>query len=540
MKILVSGGTGYIGSHTVIQLVQAGHDVVIVDNFSNSQPTVLGRLEALTGTSLPMHSFDLRDYDKTEHLFAAEGFDAVIHFAGFKAVGESVEKPLDYYENNLGSTFSLVRAMQRYDVDKLVFSSSATVYGTDQAGATEDRRTFATNPYGWTKVMQEQILSDVALAAPHMRFALLRYFNPVGAHASGTIGEDPSETPNNLMPYIAQVAVGRRDKLSVFGDDYDTPDGTGVRDYIHVEDLAAGHIAALEKLDDDRRAGQRLEPRLRPRHQRARAAARLREGRRARAALRGRRPAAPATSRRRTPTRPRPTPSSAGAPPAVGRGDVRRHLALAVAEPRGLHQLMLATLGLSVATALLASGPLAGATVVLDPGHQLGNANFPAEINRPVPAGGFTKPCNSTGTATDGGLSRGDLRLAGLAAPAGASWSTSVRTVVMTRTSNRADRWGPCVDVRGRAGNRIRADLKVSIHGDGLVRRRRPRLPRHRARRRGPAGPTTSPDPRWTWLGPSRRGLVRSGVPVANYIAGGDGSTSAPTSARSTSPTCRP
>ena len=248
MKILVSGGTGYIGSHTAIQLVQAGHDVVIVDNFSNSQPTVLGRLEALTGTALPMHSFDLRDYDKTEHLFAAEGFDAVIHFAGFKAVGESVEKPLDYYENNIGSTFSLVRAMQRYDVDKLVFSSSATVYGTDQAGATEDRRTFATNPYGWTKVMQEQILTDVALAAPHMRVALLRYFNPVGAHVSGTIGEDPSETPNNLMPYIAQVAVGRRDKLSIFGDDYDTPDGTGVRDYIHVEDLAAGHIAALEKL----------------------------------------------------------------------------------------------------------------------------------------------------------------------------------------------------------------------------------------------------------------------------------------------------
>lgn len=248
MKILVSGGTGYIGSHTVIQLVQAGHDVVIVDNFSNSRPMVLGRLEALTGTSLAMHSFDLRDYDKTEHLFAAEGFDAVIHFAGFKAVGESVEKPLDYYENNLGSTFSLVRAMQKYDVDKLVFSSSATVYGTDQAGATEDRPTFATNPYGWTKVMQEQILTDVATAAPQMRIALLRYFNPVGAHVSGTIGEDPSETPNNLMPYLAQVAVGRRDRLSVFGDDYDTPDGTGVRDYIHVEDLAAGHVAALEAL----------------------------------------------------------------------------------------------------------------------------------------------------------------------------------------------------------------------------------------------------------------------------------------------------
>ena len=248
MKILVSGGAGYIGSHTVIQLVAAGHDVVIVDNFSNANPTVLGRMESLTGTSLPTHSFDLCDYDKTEHLFAAEGFDAVIHFAGYKAVGESVEKPLDYYENNLGSTFSLVRAMQRHDVDKLVFSSSATVYGTDQAGATEDRRTFATNPYGWTKVMQEQILRDIAVAAPKMRFALLRYFNPVGAHESGTIGEDPSGQPNNLMPFIAQVAVGKLEKLRVFGDDYDTVDGTGVRDYIHVEDLAAGHVAALEAL----------------------------------------------------------------------------------------------------------------------------------------------------------------------------------------------------------------------------------------------------------------------------------------------------
>ncbi len=248
MKILVSGGAGYIGSHTVIQLVAVGHDVVIVDNFSNSRPTVLGRLEALTGTHLPVHAFDLRDYDKTEHLFASENFDAVIHFAGHKAVGESVEQPLEYYENNLVSTFSLVRAMQRHDVDKLVFSSSATVYGTDQAGATEDRPTSATNPYGWTKVMQEQVLRDIAHAEPRMRFALLRYFNPVGAHLSGTIGEDPSDTPNNLMPFIAQVAVGRREKLSVYGDDYDTPDGTCIRDYIHVEDLAAGHVAALEAL----------------------------------------------------------------------------------------------------------------------------------------------------------------------------------------------------------------------------------------------------------------------------------------------------
>ncbi len=248
MKVLVSGGAGYIGSHTVVRLVEAGHDVVIVDDFSNAVPAVIGRLESLTGRSLPTHAFDLCDVDKTEHLFAVEGFDAVIHFAGFKAVGESVEKPLEYYENNLGSTFSLVRAMQRHHVPIMVFSSSATVYGTDQAGATEDRPTFATNPYGWTKVMQEQVLRDVAAAHPEMRFALLRYFNPVGAHPSGTIGEDPSETPNNLMPYIAQVAVGRREKLMVFGDDYDTPDGTGVRDYIHVEDLAAGHVAALEKL----------------------------------------------------------------------------------------------------------------------------------------------------------------------------------------------------------------------------------------------------------------------------------------------------
>jgi UDP-glucose 4-epimerase len=248
MKVLVSGGAGYIGSHTVVRLVEAGHDVVIVDNFSNSVPAVIGRLEALTGTSLPTHAFDLRDADKIEHLFASEEFDAVIHFAGFKAVGESVSKPLEYYENNLGSTFSLVRAMRRHGVHRLVFSSSATVYGTEQAGATEDQRTFATNPYGWTKVMQEQILSDVAVAEPGTRVALLRYFNPVGAHPSGTIGEDPSDVPNNLMPFIAQVAVGRREKLSVFGDDYDTPDGTGVRDYIHVEDLAAGHVAALQAL----------------------------------------------------------------------------------------------------------------------------------------------------------------------------------------------------------------------------------------------------------------------------------------------------
>jgi UDP-glucose 4-epimerase len=249
MRVLVSGGAGYIGSHTVVQLVAAGHDVVVVDSFANAKPTVVGRVEALTGQPLDVRAFDLTDRDKTEHLFAHEPLDAVVHFAGLKAVGESVEKPLEYYENNLGTTFSLVRAMRRHGVRMLVFSSSATVYGADApVPMTEDLPTSATNPYGWTKVMQEQVLRDVAAADPTWRVALLRYFNPVGAHPSGKIGEDPSDVPNNLMPYIAQVAVGRRERLRVFGDDYDTPDGTGVRDYIHVEDLAAGHVAALNRL----------------------------------------------------------------------------------------------------------------------------------------------------------------------------------------------------------------------------------------------------------------------------------------------------
>ena len=248
MRVLVSGGAGYIGSHTTLQVLAAGHDVVVVDNFSNAKPSVTARLEALAGQPIEVHGFDLTDRDKTEHLFATEQFDAVIHFAGFKAVGESVEKPLEYYENNLGSTFSLVRAMQRHGVKKLVFSSSATVYGEDApVPMKEDFPTSATNPYGWTKVMIEQILRDVAVADPEMRIALLRYFNPVGAHPSGTIGEDPQGIPNNLVPFIAQVAVGRRDHLNIFGDDYDTPDGTGLRDYIHVVDLALGHVAALEK-----------------------------------------------------------------------------------------------------------------------------------------------------------------------------------------------------------------------------------------------------------------------------------------------------
>ena len=250
MRVLVSGGAGYIGSHTVLQLIAAGHDVLVVDNFANAKPTVVNRLEALSGRHLPVHAFDLRDADKTEHLFAHEEIDAVIHFAGFKAVGESVAEAA-----------GVLREQPRLDLRAgpgdaappraTSWSSprSATVYGEHAtAPFGEELPTSATNPYGWTKVMIEQILRDVAAAEPRWRIALLRYFNPVGAHPSGTIGEDPAGIPNNLVPYIAQVAVGRRDKLSVFGDDYDTPDGTPLRDYIHVEDLAAGHVAALARL----------------------------------------------------------------------------------------------------------------------------------------------------------------------------------------------------------------------------------------------------------------------------------------------------
>jgi UDP-glucose 4-epimerase len=249
MRVLVTGGAGFIGSHTVVQLVAAGHDVVVVDNFSNAKPTVLPRLEDLIGGPLEVHAFDLTDRDKTESLFAERDFDAVIHFAGLKAVGESADVPLEYYQNNLDSTFALVRAMRNHGCFKLVFSSSATVYGESaEPPFTEDLPTSATNPYGWTKVMQEQVLRDVAVTDERWRVALLRYFNPVGAHPSGTIGEDPHGVPNNLMPFIAQVAVGKLPELKVFGDDYPTPDGTAVRDYIHVEDLAAGHLAALTRL----------------------------------------------------------------------------------------------------------------------------------------------------------------------------------------------------------------------------------------------------------------------------------------------------
>lgn len=253
MKVLVTGGAGYIGSHTVVQLATAGHGAVIVDDLSNSNATVLDRLAVLVGGPVPFERVDLCDRGATDDVFARHRPDAVIHFAGYKAVGESVERPLAYYENNLGATFSLLRACDRHGVRTLVFSSSATVYGaTPSVPMSETAPTSATNPYGWTKVMIEQVLRDVAAADPTWRIALLRYFNPVGAHSSGTIGEDPVGVPNNLLPFVAQVAVGLREELAVFGDDYPTPDGTCQRDYIHVVDLADGHLAALSALSRGR------------------------------------------------------------------------------------------------------------------------------------------------------------------------------------------------------------------------------------------------------------------------------------------------
>ena len=250
MRIMVTGGAGYIGSHTTLQLIAAGHEVAVVDDFRRSKRSVIPRLESLAGRTIEVHALDLTDAAGVDALVAGGSFDAVVHFAGLKAVGESVDEPLMYYANNLGATFSLLAAMSRHGVRKVVFSSSATVYGEHApVPMREDLPTSANNPYGWTKVMQEQVLRDVAATDERWRVALLRYFNPVGAHASGTIGEDPAGFPNNLMPILAQVAVGRRDKLLVYGDDYPTPDGTGRRDYLHVEDLAAGHVAALEKLD---------------------------------------------------------------------------------------------------------------------------------------------------------------------------------------------------------------------------------------------------------------------------------------------------
>lgn len=249
MAILVTGGAGYIGSHTCVELLAAGEPVVVLDNFCNSSPESLRRVAAITGATPLCVEGDLRDAACLARLFAEHEIEAVIHFAGLKAVGESVAKPLLYYDNNVVGTIRLLEAMRGAGVRNLVFSSSATVYGDPQRlPLTEDHPLSATNAYGQSKLMIEEILRDVARSEPGWRVALLRYFNPVGAHKSGTIGEDPQGMPNNLMPFVAQVAVGVREKLSVFGGDYPTPDGTGVRDYIHVVDLALGHLRALERL----------------------------------------------------------------------------------------------------------------------------------------------------------------------------------------------------------------------------------------------------------------------------------------------------
>lgn len=249
--VLVTGGAGYIGSHTCVALLEAGHDVVVVDNLCNSKPAALERVERIAGRKLRgFHRADVRDASALTRVFVEHRVDAVIHFAALKAVGESVAHPLAYYENNVGGLFSLVGAMEAADVRRFVFSSSATVYG-DPATVPirEDFPTAPANPYGRTKLMCEEVLRDVGASDPRWQVVLLRYFNPVGAHRSGLIGEDPGGTPNNLMPYVSQVAVGRLPELSVFGGDYPTPDGTGVRDYIHVADLAAGHVAAVERMD---------------------------------------------------------------------------------------------------------------------------------------------------------------------------------------------------------------------------------------------------------------------------------------------------
>jgi UDP-glucose 4-epimerase len=250
MKVLVTGGAGYIGSHTVVELVQAGMTPVIVDNFSNSRREVLGRLEQIVGQAVECHEADVTDRAALKKIVEAVKPDAAIHFAGWKAVGESVKKPLLYYRNNLLSTIVLAEVLQEAGVKQIIFSSSATVYGDpDKVPIPETAALRATNPYGQTKLMNEQILKDVAVADNAWKVTLLRYFNPVGAHESGLIGEDPQGVPNNLMPFVAQVAAGRREKLSVFGNDYDTPDGTGVRDYLHVVDLAQAHVKAVQHLD---------------------------------------------------------------------------------------------------------------------------------------------------------------------------------------------------------------------------------------------------------------------------------------------------
>ena len=252
MKILVTGGAGFIGSHTVVELQNAGYDVVVVDNLSNSSEKSLERVEKITGKKVPFYKADILDREALNGIFDKEKVDAVIHFAGLKAVGESVAKPWEYYENNIAGTLTLIDVMRKHGVKNIIFSSSATVYGDPAIiPITEEcPKGQCTNPYGWTKSMLEQILSDVQKADNEWNVILLRYFNPIGAHKSGTIGENPTGIPNNLMPYVTQVAVGKRPQLNVFGNDYDTPDGTGVRDYIHVVALAIGHVKALKKIEE--------------------------------------------------------------------------------------------------------------------------------------------------------------------------------------------------------------------------------------------------------------------------------------------------
>ncbi len=250
MAILVTGGAGYIGSHTVIELQNAGYDVVVMDNLSNSSEVALERVQEITGKPLTFYKADILDREATEEIFAKEKIEAVIHFAGLKAVGESVQKPWEYYNNNITGTLILLDVMRKHNVKNIIFSSSATVYGEpEKVPVTEETpKGSCTNPYGWTKSMLEQILTDIQKADPAWNVILLRYFNPIGAHKSGKIGENPNGIPNNLMPYITQVAVGKLPKLGMFGNDYPTPDGTCIRDYIHVLDLATGHVKALERL----------------------------------------------------------------------------------------------------------------------------------------------------------------------------------------------------------------------------------------------------------------------------------------------------
>jgi len=253
MKILVTGGAGYIGSHTCVELLNSGYDVVVIDNLCNSHQESLNRVQQITGKSLTFYQGDIRDENILDKIFSQHQIEAVIHFAGLKAVGESVEIPYEYYQNNVAGTLTLLGMMKKHHIDKFVFSSSATVYGEPETvPITEDFPTSATNPYGRSKLIIEEISKDLYKADNNWNIVLLRYFNPVGAHQSGLIGEDPNGIPNNLMPFISQVAIGKREKLSVFGNDYHTPDGTGVRDYIHVVDLAKGHLKALEKLQQSR------------------------------------------------------------------------------------------------------------------------------------------------------------------------------------------------------------------------------------------------------------------------------------------------